>query len=109
MTETSPKGGPVAQIRFTAAPWSPMVGKGWTFVDLPTTASAALGVPARVAVRGTINGFAFRSSVFPNGAGPHRLAVNSQLRTGGRISTDSVTIFVRATATDRVRVAYRRT
>lgn len=39
-----------------------------TRVAVPFDVPAAFGSRARVAVRGTINGFAFRSSIFPYGA-----------------------------------------
>ncbi len=75
---------PRAPIRFVATLWSPREGKGWTFVDLPKEASDAWGARGRVAVRGTINGCAFRSSVFLNGAGSHRLQIDSAMRSGAR-------------------------
>ncbi|MBV9437620.1 MAG: DUF1905 domain-containing protein [Acidobacteria bacterium] len=46
--------------------------------DVPTT----FGTKARVPVRGTINGFAFRSSLCNMGDG-HFMAVNAQMRAGG--------------------------
>jgi hypothetical protein len=41
------------------------------------------GTRARVAVRGTINGFPFRSSLMPMG-GCHLMAVNKTMRAGQR-------------------------
>jgi len=42
------------------------------------------GARARVPVRGTINGFAFRSSISPYG-GVHYLPVNKALRDGAKV------------------------
>jgi hypothetical protein len=43
------------------------------------------GTRARVPVRGTINGYPFRSSLMPMG-GCHMMPVNSALRTGARVN-----------------------
>lgn len=53
--------------------------------DVPET----FGTRARVPVRGTINGFAFRSSLMPMG-GCHMMAVNKQLRTGAKAQAGDV-------------------
>jgi uncharacterized protein YdeI (YjbR/CyaY-like superfamily) len=39
-------------------------------------------VRGRVSVRGTINGFAFRTSAFPNGKGSHVISVNKAMQDG---------------------------
>src|SRR6185295_15570652 len=43
------------------------------------------GTRARVPVRGTINGFAFRSSIFPTGDGRHYMVVNKEVRAGANV------------------------
>jgi hypothetical protein len=45
--------------------------------------NAPFGTRARIAVRGTINGFPFRSSLMPVG-GCHGMAVNKTMRQGRR-------------------------
>lgn len=72
----------MARIEFKATVWAPMAGKGWTFVTLPKAASAKLGAKGRVPVQGTINGFAFRGSAFPDGEGSHQIAVNNDMKKG---------------------------
>ena len=49
-----------------------------TFVAIPFDVTQVFGTRARVPVRGTINGFAFRSSISPYG-GVHYLPVNKAL------------------------------
>jgi len=47
------------------------------------------GTKARVAVRGTINGFPFRSSLMPMG-GCHKMAVNKTMREGAKAKAGDV-------------------
>ena len=56
-----------------------------TAIALPFDVEKAYGSRGRVAVRGTLNDFAFRSSVFPMGGGCHWLVVNRQMREGAKI------------------------
>lgn len=55
---------------------------GWTIVRIPVAVSKAWG-RAAVKVRGEINGFEFRTSLFPDGKGGHSLLVNKQMQKGG--------------------------
>ena len=51
--------------------------------NVPFDVKKVFGTRARVAVRGTINGFAYRSSIFPMGAdGCHMMVVNREMRDG---------------------------
>jgi Bacteriocin-protection, YdeI or OmpD-Associated/Domain of unknown function (DUF1905) len=51
--------------------------------SVPFDVKEVFGTRARVAVRGTINGFAYRSSIFPMGKnGCHMMAVNKEMREG---------------------------
>ena len=54
----------------------------WAHVVLPKAASARVGSRGRVAVSGTINRFAFRSSAFPTGTGSHSIMVNKAMQAG---------------------------
>lgn len=56
-----------------------------TAIALPFDVAKAYGSRGRVPVRGTLNGFAFRSSVFPMGGGCHWLVVNRNMREGAKI------------------------
>lgn len=63
-----------------------------TGITIPFNVEEVFGTRARVAVRGTINGYAFRSSISPMG-GCHRMAVNQSMREGAKIKGgDTVTV-----------------
>jgi hypothetical protein len=55
--------------------------KGATGILIPFNVEKAFGSKGRVPVRGTVNGFPFRSSVFSMG-GNHYMAVNREMREG---------------------------
>lgn len=55
-----------------------------TGIHLPFDVQKTFGSRACVPVRGTINGFAFRSSVFPAGDGTHYMIVNKKVREGAK-------------------------
>jgi hypothetical protein len=66
---------------------------GATGILIPFSVEKVFGSKARVPVRGTINGFPFRSSVFPMGGGNHYMAVNRGLREGaGAKGGDTVSV-----------------
>jgi hypothetical protein len=49
----------------------------------PFNVKEVFGTRARIPVRGTINGFAYRSSIFPMGKGGcHMMLVNREIRDG---------------------------
>jgi Domain of unknown function (DUF1905) len=58
-------------------------GKGTSvaWLNAPFDVIKVFGTRARVPVRGTINGFAFRSSLMPMG-GCHGMAINKSMRDG---------------------------
>jgi hypothetical protein len=62
------------------------VGRGGVFFTLPRKESTKFGVRGRVPVTGTINGYAFRSSIFPAGDGTHYMAVNREVREGAGVA-----------------------
>jgi hypothetical protein len=59
-------------------------GGSWIFITIPFDAAAVFGSRGRVPVTGTINGFAFRSSLLAVGDGTHRMAVSKPMRTGAK-------------------------
>lgn len=69
-------------------------GKAWYFAHFPARVSEALGTRAAVKVRGTINGVAFRSSLFANGDGTHHLAVNRAMRDAAKVGDGDTARFV---------------
>lgn len=71
--------------------------RGGAVINLPRKESAKFGVRGRVPVKGTLNGYAFRSSIFPTGDGAHYMAVNREVREGAGV-----------TGGDRVRVVMER-
>ncbi len=57
-------------------------GASWFRLHLPFDVEKAFGSRGRVSVKGTIGGFPFESSIFPNGDGTHHLMVNKAMREG---------------------------
>jgi hypothetical protein len=55
-----------------------------TGIFIPFDVQKTFGTRARVPVRGTINGFPFRTSISPMGGGVHIMPVNKALREGAR-------------------------
>src|SRR5271155_5358498 len=89
-------------IQFKAKLWSAMEGKGWTFITMPKTASEKLPKRGRIAIQGTINGFAFKTSAFPDGEGSHRFMVNGTMRAGANATVGDTASFVIEPASDAV-------
>lgn len=58
-------------------------------LSAPFDVEKTFGTKARVPVRGTINGFAFRSSLMPMG-GCHRMVVNKQMRAGAGVKAGDI-------------------
>jgi hypothetical protein len=56
----------------------------WVIVRIPFDAARFWGKRGQIKVRGEINGFAFRTTLFPTGDGRHVLVVNKRMRIGGR-------------------------
>jgi uncharacterized protein YdeI (YjbR/CyaY-like superfamily) len=54
----------------------------WVIIRIPFDVSKIWGTRAKVRVKGEINGFAFRASVFPTRKGFHCMLVNKRLQTG---------------------------
>ena len=59
-------------------------GAAWTFLEIPFNVEKAFGSKARVPVAGTMNGFAFRNSLLPQGDGTHAMAVSKALQAGAK-------------------------
>jgi Bacteriocin-protection, YdeI or OmpD-Associated/Domain of unknown function (DUF1905) len=55
-----------------------------TGICVPFDVLKVFGTRARVPVRGTINGFPYRSSIFPMGEGKHYMVVNKNVRAGAK-------------------------
>jgi uncharacterized protein YdeI (YjbR/CyaY-like superfamily) len=55
---------------------------GWRIVDVPFDVKKAFGKGGTVPVKGTVNGFEFRTSLFPRKEGKHFLLVNKAMQKG---------------------------
>jgi len=52
----------------------------WTYLNIPLDVSSTFGTKSQVKVKGTINGYAFRSTALPMGDGTHYLVVGKDIR-----------------------------
>ncbi len=57
--------------------------KAWCFIAVPFDAVSEWGKPGRIAVKGTINGFPYRTNIQPM-EGRHLLTFNKQLQAGAQ-------------------------
>src|SRR5579871_4676926 len=57
---------------------------GWVIIRLPFDAAKLWSKRGQLRVLGNINGFAFSSSLFPDGHGGHFLLVNKKMQKGGK-------------------------
>jgi uncharacterized protein YdeI (YjbR/CyaY-like superfamily) len=60
-------------------------GLGWTIIRIPFDAAKAWKMRGRLKVRGEINGFAFRTTLFSDGKGGHTLLVNKKMQAGAGV------------------------
>jgi len=72
------------QMQFQARLEAQGEGGAWVILRLPFSVEKEWGSRARVAVKGTLNGYSFRSSIFPMGDGVHCLMVNKQTQAGAK-------------------------
>ena len=56
---------------------------GWTVVRIPFDAAKLWSKRGQLRVRGTINNFEFRATLFPDGEGGHYLLANRKMQKGG--------------------------
>src|SRR5580704_8780013 len=59
---------------------------GWVVIRIPFNVQKTWGTRGMFRVKGEINGFAFRTSLFPTRKGEHFLLVNKKLQAGGNTS-----------------------
>ena len=57
----------------------------WTIIRIPFDACKLWGKRGQLRVKGEINGFEFRSALFPTGQGTHVLMVNKKMQAGGKV------------------------
>jgi uncharacterized protein YdeI (YjbR/CyaY-like superfamily) len=56
----------------------------WVIARIPFDAAKLWGKRGQIRIQGEINGFAFRTTLFPTGEGRHFLIVNKKMQTGGK-------------------------
>jgi uncharacterized protein YdeI (YjbR/CyaY-like superfamily) len=56
----------------------------WTIIRVPLDVAKVWGVRGQLKIKGEINGFPFRTSLFPNGKGGHILMVNKKMQAGAK-------------------------
>jgi uncharacterized protein YdeI (YjbR/CyaY-like superfamily) len=57
----------------------------WTIIRVPLAVAKLWGKRGQLRVKGEINGFSFRTSLFPDGKGGHLMIVNKKMQAGGRV------------------------
>ena len=62
----------------------------WVFVRIPFDVSKIWGTRGHLRVKGEINGFEFRASLFPMGDGHHALLVTKKMQAGGKVGVGTV-------------------
>jgi uncharacterized protein YdeI (YjbR/CyaY-like superfamily) len=65
----------------------------WIIVYMPFDAAQVWGLRGQIKVKGEMNGFGFRTSLFPTRDGRHLLLVNKGMQKGGRAGEGSVAQF----------------
>jgi uncharacterized protein YdeI (YjbR/CyaY-like superfamily) len=66
---------------------------GWVIIRIPFDVHKIWGVRGQLRVKGEINGFAFRTTLFPTGAGRHYLLVNKRMQAGAHARTGTIARF----------------
>lgn len=66
---------------------------GWVIIHLPFDAAKLWGLRGQIRIKGEINGFVFRSTLFPTGAGGHILLVNKRMQKGAHAAEGRVARF----------------
>ncbi len=77
---------PKATTKSFNAPLERMPGNlGWVIIRVPLDVPKVWGKRGQLRVKGEINGFAFRTSLFPTGRGTHFMMVNKQMQRGAGV------------------------
>jgi len=65
----------------------------WVIIHVPFDAAKVWGTRGQIKVKGEVNGFTFRTSLFPTREGGHILLVNKRMQKGARAVEGSVARF----------------
>jgi uncharacterized protein YdeI (YjbR/CyaY-like superfamily) len=74
---------------------------GWVIVRIPLDVLKVWGTRGMLKVKGEINGFAFRTSLFPTGKGDHYLLVNKRMQAGAGARPGTIAQFRLAPDTEK--------
>jgi Bacteriocin-protection, YdeI or OmpD-Associated/Domain of unknown function (DUF1905) len=90
------------QEKFKAKAEAAGPGGAWCFIAVPFDVSKVWGSRGRVAVKGTLNGFAFRTNIQPMD-GRHLLTFNRQLQAGAKAKAgDTVSVVMQRDFDERI-------
>jgi hypothetical protein len=93
----------MSSIQFEALLEANGEGGAWPLIFIPVDCVEAFGTKGRLSVKGTLNGFPFQSSIFPNGDGTHHLMINKQMREGAKAKVgDTLAVTMEADTGPRV-------
>jgi hypothetical protein len=77
-------------------------GNAWCFIAVPFNVSEVWGVRGQLPVKGTINGFPYRTTIQPS-EGRHLLTFNKQLQAGAKAKAgDTVSVVMEHDAGERI-------
>ena len=65
----------------------------WVFVRIPFDVAKVWGTRGQLKVKGDINGFPFRTSLFAKGDGTHYLLVNNRMQAGAKVQAGATAKF----------------
>ena len=89
------------QKKFKAKAQAAGPGNAWCFIAVPFSVAGVWGTRGRVAVKGTLNGFPYRTNIQPMG-GQHLLTFNKQLQAGAKAKAgDMVTVVMERDTAER--------
>ncbi len=93
MPRTSKANSTPAAKRFEARLERLRSSLNWIVIRVPFDAAKVWGTRGQIKVKGEINGYAFRTSLFPTREGRHILLVNKRMQKGARAAEGSVALF----------------
>jgi uncharacterized protein YdeI (YjbR/CyaY-like superfamily) len=93
MARASKAKSPPAPKRFEARLERLRSRLNWVVAYMPFDAARVWGLRGQIKVKGEINGFPFRTSLFPTRAGRHFLLVNKKMQKGARAAEGSTAHF----------------
>jgi uncharacterized protein YdeI (YjbR/CyaY-like superfamily) len=64
-------------------------GMKWVIIGVPLDVPRVWGARGRLKVKGEINGFPFRTSLFPTGKGRHMMLINKKMQAQFRLEPDT--------------------